>query len=142
MAATTYTLYDIDEANLVLPLVRSIAKDIVDDFRLLRTAGRERRVLEVEQSGGLEASKRLEALKDEVSEHSRRIEGYLEELSGLGIEVRDLELGLLDFPALIEGEPAYFSWRLGEERVSFWHPADCGFTDRQPVPAALIGSST
>lgn len=141
MATMTHTLYDIDEANRVLPLVRSIARDIVDDFRLLRTAGRERRVLEVEHGSSLEASKRLELLKDEVSEHSRRIEGYLEELSELSIEVRDLELGLLDFPALIDGEPAYYSWRLGEAQVGFWHPADCGFTDRQPVPSALSAST-
>ena len=96
MGTLTHTLYGVDEANRVLPLVRSIVRDIVDDFRLLRTAGRERRVLEVEQQGShqasLAASKRLEALKDEVSEHSQRIEGYLEELSSLSIEVRDLEL--------------------------------------------------
>ena len=142
MATLTHTLYGVEEANRVLPLVRSIVKDIVDDFRLLRTAGRERRVLEVEQQGpgSLAVSKRLEALKDEVSDHSRRIEGYLEELASLSIEVRDLELGLIDFPALIDGEPAYLSWRLGESTVGYWHPADCGFTERKPVPDALIST--
>ena len=142
MGTLTHTLYGVEQANHVLPLVRSIVKDIVDDFRLLRTAGRERRVLEVEQhgtrEGSLAASKRLESLKDEVSEHSRRIEGYLEELTSLSIEVRDLELGLIDFPALIEGEPAYLSWRLGEDAVGYWHPADCGFTERKPVPTELL----
>ncbi len=137
MATITHTLYGVEEANQVLPLVRSIVKDVVDDFRLLRTAGRERRVLEVDQ-GGPAASRRLEALKDEVSDHSHRIEGYLEELTALSIEVRDLELGLIDFPTIMDGEPAYLSWRLGEEAVRFWHPADRGFTERQPVPAALL----
>ena len=49
------------------------------------------------------------------------------------LEVRDLELGLVDFPSLVDGEPAYLSWRLGEDRVGWWHPADKGFSDRTPV---------
>jgi len=144
MGSLAHTLYVVEEANLVLPLVRSIVKDIVDDFRLLRTAGRERRVLEIEAQTDVHnpsgCALRLESLKDEVGDHSRRIEGYLEELSALSIEVRDLELGLIDFPALIDGEPAYLSWRLGESGVGYWHPADCGFTERKPVPEALLVS--
>ena len=138
MSTVTRTLYGVEEANRVLPLVRSIVKDIVDDFRLLRTAGRERRALEVESAGDPGDGHRLEELKDLVSKFSQRIEAYLQELSDLGLEVRDLELGLVDFPALIEGEPAYLSWRLGEDRVGWWHPADKGFTDRTPVPEELL----
>ncbi len=136
-STVTRTLYDVEEANRVLPLVRSIVRDIVNDFRMLRTAGRERRALEVETTGSLDASSRIEALKDEVSDHSMRIESYLQELSELGLEVRDLELGLVDFPTLIGGEPAYLSWRLGEDMVGWWHPADKGFSDRTPVEDTL-----
>ncbi|MCP5068333.1 MAG: DUF2203 family protein, partial [bacterium] len=65
-------------------------------------------------------------------------ESYLQELASLGLEVRDLELGLVDFPTIVEGEPAYLSWRLGEEQVNFWHPADRGFTDRVPLPTTPV----
>jgi hypothetical protein len=141
MGTVTRTLYVVEDANRVLPLVRSIVKDVVDDFRRLRTTGRERRALEVESgTEGQEAAcgRRLEELKDQVCLYSQRIEGYLEELAGLGLEVRDLELGLVDFPTLIEGEPAYLSWQLGEEGVKWWHAVDQGFTDRTPVPEALL----
>lgn len=135
MTTATRTLFTIDEANEVLPLVRSIVRDVVDDFRHLRNAGRQRRALEIsERTGGPESPGRLSALRDEVSDFSARIESYLYELSQLGVEVRDLELGLVDFPALIDGEPAYLSWRLGEDAVCWWHPADKGFSDRTPVP--------
>lgn len=134
MATAIRTLFTVDEANQVLPLVRSIVRDVVEDFRHLRNAGRERRALEVESAGSRSAERHIEALKDKVSGYSARIEGYLRELSDLGLEVRDLELGLVDFPSLIDGEPAYLSWRMGEERVSWWHPADKGFSDRAPVP--------
>lgn len=134
MTTATRTLFTIDEANEILPLVRSIVRDVVDDFRHLRNAGRQRRALEVAERSGRACAARLSALRDEVSDFSARIESYLHELSKLGVEVRDLELGLVDFPTLIDGEPAYLSWRLGEDAVCWWHPADKGFSDRTPVP--------
>lgn len=132
-------LFTVEEANQVLPLVRSIVRDVVDDFRELRGAGRERRALEVESAGNRSAARHIEVLKDKVGTYSMRIEGYLRELSDLGLEVRDLELGLVDFPTLIDGEPAYLSWRLGEDDVSWWHPADKGFSERTRVPEVSLG---
>ena len=140
MATALRTLFTVEEANQVLPLVRSIVCDVVDDFRHLRNAGRERRALEVETSTSIAAKRRIETLKEEVSAYSARIEGYLHELADLGVEVRDLELGLVDFPSLIDGEPAYLSWRLGEDNVCWWHPADKGFSDRTPVPQPSVTS--
>jgi hypothetical protein len=137
MGTTIRTLFTVEEANQILPLVRSIVRDIVEDFRHLRHAGRERRAIEV-QSAGRRATGHLEDLKEQVDAYSSRIEGYLRELAELGLEVRDLELGLVDFPSLIDGEPAYLSWRLDEERVSWWHPADRGFSDRAPVPEVSL----
>ena len=138
MGTATRTLFSVDEANQVLPLIRSIVRDVVDDFRELRAAGRERRALEVETAGSSCAERYIEELKDKVNEYSARIERYLRELSDLGLEVRDLELGLVDFPSLIDGEPAYLSWRLGEEKVCWWHPADKGFSDRTPVSEPVL----
>ncbi len=140
MAIVTRTLYSVAEANEVLPLARSIVRDIVDEFRTLRTVGRERRTLEVQAGTDGAHAERLAELGGEVARQSERIESYLQELASLGLEVRDLELGLVDFPTIVEGEPAYLSWRLGEEQVTFWHPADRGFTDRVPLPAAPVGA--
>ncbi|MGE0192220.1 MAG: DUF2203 domain-containing protein [Planctomycetota bacterium] len=134
MRTVTRTIFTIDEANQMLPLVASIVQDLVTEFRVLRAAGRERRALEVERSDPAGEDPRIAQLRDDVADLSSRIEGYLQELADLGVEVRDLELGLVDFPTLIDGEPAYLSWRQGEERVCWWHPADRGFSDRTPVP--------
>jgi hypothetical protein len=133
MVAGTRTLFTVDEANRLLPLVRSIAHDLVAEFRSLRTAGRERRSLEVETAGSSDAERRIEALKTHVAECSSRVEGYLHELQDLGLEVRDLELGLVDFPTLMGSEPAYLCWRLGEESVAWWHAIDKGYSDRTPL---------
>ena len=133
-ATATRMLFSVEEANQVLPLVRSIVMDVVTEFRALRAAGRERRALEIECSESRRARARLTVLREDVAQLSTRIESYLNELSELNVEVRDLELGLVDFPTLLDGEPAYLSWRLGEERVCWWHPADRGFSERTPVP--------
>lgn len=54
-------------------------------------------------------------------------------LRDLEIEVRDPEQGLIDFPGERDGELVYLCWRLGEDRVAFWHPRDTGFAGRQPL---------
>jgi len=132
------TLYELDGANRVLPLVRSIVRDVVEEFQDLKAAGREQRAIEARPGGNAMAVRRLGALRSEVGDRTTRIERYLRELEALGIELRDLETGLVDFPALIEGEPAYFCWKPGDPEVAFWHLASRGFADRRPVgrPAA------
>jgi hypothetical protein len=136
MSTTTKTLFDVEKANLVLPLVRTIVRDVVLEFRALRNAGREQRALQVESMGTATSERRIHDLQATVNEASLRIEGYLHELEDLGVEVRDLELGLVDFPTLVRGEPAYLCWRHDEDHVSFWHPAGKGFADRTLLPIA------
>lgn len=57
----------------------------------------------------------------------------LGEVTELGVILRDPEAGLCDFPSLRDGEPVFLCWRLGEERVAFWHPRDTGAAGRQPL---------
>ena len=56
----------------------------------------------------------------------------VEHLESLGIELRDLEQGLVDFPGERDGRPVWLCWRLAEPAVGHWHPIDEGFTSRQP----------
>jgi hypothetical protein len=135
MNTTARTLYDVERANRILPLVRTIVRDVVSEFRALRTAGREQRALQVESMGTATSERRIHDLGEVVNDCSTRIEGYLRELEELGLEVRDLELGLVDFPTLVHGEPAFLCWRHDEEVVAFWHPAGKGFADRTPLSA-------
>jgi len=57
----------------------------------------------------------------------------LERLLALGIVVRDLRAGLVDFPAIRNGEPVFLCWRRGESRVAFWHDRNSGFSGRSPL---------
>ena len=62
-----------------------------------------------------------------------RVAELLERLQRWGLILRDIETGLVDFPARVEGTEAYLCWRLGEETVSHWHPRDEGFGGRRPL---------
>ena len=55
-------------------------------------------------------------------------------ITALGVELKDLELGLVDFPAELDGQAVYLCWQFGEDRVRFWHRRSEGFAGRQPLP--------
>lgn len=67
-----------------------------------------------------------------------RAQRLLAEVEATGAELKGLDQGLLDFPATIEGRPAYWCWQAGESDIAWWHPRESGFAGRRPIgPAAL-----
>jgi hypothetical protein len=87
-----------------------------------------------QQSGGLMIA-HDKAARQRL-EHNRLggvIRDALEKIQATGCVVKDLEIGLLDFPAKINGESVYLCWRLGEDRIRFYHAQDEGFAGRKPL---------
>lgn len=81
---------------------------------------------------GMEAhAARLRSLAAEIS-------ATIERVNGLGCLVKDLELGLVDFHALVEGEPALLCWQFGEPAVSHWHGLEEGFASRRPIGGVTV----
>ena len=98
------------------------------DEQLARLAER------IQRSGGLmvpyekAAKQRLE--RNRLAES---IQAALERIQSTGCVVKDIEVGLLDFPARMNGEDVYLCWRLGEDRIRFYHRQDEGFSGRKPI---------
>jgi hypothetical protein len=87
-----------------------------------------------QQSGGLMIA-HDKAARQRL-EHNRlagAIQTAVEKIHATGCVVKDLEVGLLDFPARINGEAVYLCWRLGEDRIRFYHSQDEGFAGRKPI---------
>lgn len=125
-------LFTLEQANRMLPLVRRIVEDIVQDYaRWQEQVG----VLEVVAAGRRVDSPADEAEK--VEQDAQRlaadIERYVSELNGLGVDFKGFDLGLVDFPAEIDGRRVYLCWKLGEESVEYWHDVDAGFAGRQKL---------
>jgi hypothetical protein len=71
---------------------------------------------------------------EQMEREAETVAAAVEELNGLGVLVKDLDRGLVDFPALRGGEEVLLCWHVGEEEVAFWHGVDEGFAGRKPLP--------
>ena len=115
---------------------------VSDELRAMQRCKAEIDALREDLTGAVEASSGNGHVRDEpgLGEKRRRAEGLVGELNerlarvnGWGIEVKDIESGLVDFPSEYDGRIIYLCWRLGESRVEWWHELDAGFAGRQPI---------
>jgi hypothetical protein len=73
---------------------------------------------------------RLRAERDKLAQG---ITDALSEITAMGVQVKDLETGLLDFPCVVDGKVVLLCWKLGEETITHWHGVDEGFAGRKPI---------
>jgi hypothetical protein len=128
-------LFTLDEAEALLPKARDEllamqgCKRQIDALRegLQGVAGRATGNGHVHDEDAIaEQRRRAEALVQQLNERLARLNGW-------GVELKGLDEGLLDFPSEREGRVVYLCWRLGEERIAWWHELDSGFASRQPL---------
>ncbi len=131
-------IFNVDEANRTLPLVRRIVEDVVRQHRVWRE-----KILELDlvssSSRAEEPRLRAEQLEKEAQTLAHEIDGYQKELEELGIQLKDRRLGLIDFPSELGGKRVLLCWRLGETEVQFWHEEDAGYSGRQPLQPTSVG---
>jgi hypothetical protein len=123
--------YTPDEANAALPLVRAIVRDIAS---LAPALFERRQWLERHEPAGNDPySEELRQLRDDYDRDHDRMMEYVDELASLGIDLKDPQTGLLDFPCWMGNREVYLCWRLGEEEVGYWHEVHAGFAGRQQL---------
>jgi hypothetical protein len=135
-----FKLFTLEEAERTLPLVRRVVQDLTVEYPAWRVAVGRFEVL----TGGARAdwgeTPELIAAREEVAAHAERINQYLRELDTIGCVVKGFEAGLVDFYSLREDRPIFLCWKLGEERIAYWHETDTGFTGRQPIDGAILSA--
>jgi hypothetical protein len=131
----TFTL---DEAQGLLPILESLLKHAIESKQAAEDLQGEMAALvrRIFTNGGMfidpaAAQKRKVALEALV----QRAKDAIQEIDAIGVQVKDLDTGLLDFPCLLEGETVLLCWKRGEPRIDFWHRAEDGFAGRQPIDA-------
>ena len=122
-----------EEANAALADVRPLVEQMVAHRRahveaLVRQEGRIRG-----NGGGIPPAELADAAA-EVEREARSLARVIDEVTELGVEVKDIDEGLVDFPALREGEPVLLCWKLGEDEIRYWHTLEGGFAGRRPLP--------
>jgi hypothetical protein len=133
VAARTFT---VDEANAALVEVRPLVERMVEHRRSLAaaTARWNELVTTIGGNGGGFPPSELEQLRGDVNRAHAEVARCVNAIHGLGAEVKDVDTGLIDFPALRRGEPVLLCWQLGEEDVAWWHGLEDGFAGRRPLP--------
>jgi hypothetical protein len=110
------------EAKRTLPLVRKIVKDILD-------TSREMRLIADEIGHNVENDPRIQKLADDIEE-------FMQELEEIGCYFKDwnFSIGLIDFPAIIDGKEVFLCWRSDEDDIMYYHEVDTGFAGRKIIP--------
>lgn len=116
--------FSVPEANRALPYVSRIVEDLTDCYG---------RVINYKRQMEGAAARENRQLEAEYETAMDRLSGYMDELHHVGVELKDFEKGLLDFPALHEGREIYLCWHRGESNVRTWHELDAGYGGRQDV---------
>ena len=129
----TFTL---DEATTLLPVLRALLKRAMEGKRTI--ADVEKELLDVKHrillSGGLLVD--VPEMARRRAEHDKAVQSIkdvLAEIEAIGVQVKDLDIGLLDFPCIVDDEIVLLCWKYGEEKIQYWHGLEEGFRGRKPI---------
>jgi hypothetical protein len=124
------------EANELLATVRPLVERMVAHRRALAvaTVRHARIATKIAGNGGGVRPHEVDELQATIDKEAAEVVRCVAELQELGLLVKDLDDGLVDFPARHDGEEVLLCWRLGEDEVAFWHTLEDGFAGRKPLP--------
>jgi hypothetical protein len=124
-----------EEANALLEQVRPVAESLVAHRRAFTVAAarRARLTQRISGNGGDFDPQEPSELDGQLQREAEAVAGAVEELQALGVLVKDLDRGLVDFPALRDGEEVLLCWQVGEREIAYWHGLEEGFAGRKPL---------
>lgn len=133
MSDRTFTL---DEAQSLLPVLESLLRSAIAGKKVIEGFEAEQQELNhrIFLNGGTHvdvvplARRKAERVKAE-----QRAKDAVAEIDSIGVQVKDLDIGLLDFPCEVEGEIILLCWKLGETSITHWHGTQEGFAGRKPI---------
>jgi hypothetical protein len=133
MSDRTFTL---DEAQSLLPVLESLLRTAIHSKKLMEEI--EAEMQELGHRIFLNGGTHLDVIpiarrKAERAKAEQRAKDALAEIDSIGVQVKDLDIGLLDFPCAVDGQIILLCWKLGEKSITHWHGTHEGFAGRKPV---------
>lgn len=128
--------FTIDEAQSLLPVLESLLKRAIEGKGAAEQV--EANLSELSRriylSGGMRVNlAEVAQQRTDMESHLQRVRESIAEIDSIGVQVKDLDTGLLDFPFRLDEEIVLLCWRMGETAIEHWHTVDAGFQGRQPV---------
>lgn len=134
-------LFTLSDANDLLPTLESLMCRLMAKRRELRKYEQAVEAFRAKASrdGGILPGADYAHIREESTRLLTEIREGVQEIEAFGCLVKDLDLGVVDFPARRGREQVFLCWRLGEPEIRFWHDLREGFASRKPVGEDLIG---
>jgi len=129
----TFTL---DEAQSLLPVLEALLKRAIEGKQSAEEvdSGLTDLMRRIYLSGGMRVDvSKVSKLRAEMEGHLQRVRESVAEIDSIGVQVKDLETGLLDFPCRVDDQVVLLCWQMGEPSIEHWHTTETGFKDRQPL---------
>lgn len=137
MSSRTFTL---DEAQDLLPVLESLLRRSIDGKALIESIDAEFQAVahKVFLNGGMSLNVvHLARRKAERGKTFQRVKDAMDEIDAMGVQVKDLDIGLLDFPCEVDGQTVLLCWKLGEQAITHWHGVSEGFAGRKPIDSRI-----
>lgn len=119
-------LPELEQKVTELRRVYNEARELYDEVEEMRRRGYRR-------SGNVIHLYDEETAETELEDVVEAANQLIQEIHAMGCHLKDIEMGLVDFPTVLDGEEALLCWRLGEKSIQYYHPADKGFSSRRPL---------
>ena len=140
MSDRTFTL---DEAQALVPVLGSLLKTAIDGKNAAERIEQEFKSVSSRvflNGGTLLDVAHLSARKRERERLGQKIKDALAEIQATGVQVKDLDVGLLDFPCQVEDRIILLCWKLGEQTIAHWHGTDEGYRFRKPIDEKIANA--
>jgi hypothetical protein len=133
--------FTLQQAEKLLPEVESAIRDAIHQKSVYQQAEEEWQGFSsrVTLMGGMRVDhSEVMDIKRRRESSAQRLKDALEKIQDYGCVVKDLDIGLIDFPTLFHGEEVYLCWKLGESGIEFWHGVHEGFRGRKAIDAEFL----
>jgi hypothetical protein len=140
MSGRTFTL---DEAKMLLPVLESLLRTAISGKKLMEEVDGELQELShrIFLNGGTHVDVVAVARrKAERAKAEQRAKDALAEIDSIGVQVKDIDIGLLDFPCEVDGKTVLLCWKMGEDSITHWHGTDEGFVGRKLIDERIARS--
>jgi hypothetical protein len=128
--------FNLDEAHALLPVLESLLRTAISGKKLMEEVEGEMQALthRIFLNGGTHVDVVAVARrKAERTKAEQRAKDALAEIDSIGVQVKDIDTGLLDFPCVVEGRVVLLCWKMGEASITHWHSTEEGFAGRKPI---------
>ena len=129
-------IFTLDEAQSMLPLVESLLNRAMESKKAAEELDNELTNLarRIHVTGGMTVDvAKVGVQRADLEKHVQRARETVQEIDEIGVQVKDLESGLLDFPCRMDDEVVLLCWKAGEPAIEHWHTMESGFKGRQPI---------